>query len=91
MKTKKLSLPVMAFICAMGMAFAPGNFSGDPDNDYLEIPNSPPFKIDEQDCGSGLDPCKARFQGQEAEYNVFDDASLTTPKMGNGKVNVIIP
>ncbi len=85
MKLKKLMLPMMAFVCAIGMAFGPANFSVNPENDYIEIDNEP-VEIDELGCGEGETQCLVRLEEGGPVYEVFDDEDLQAPKMGSGGV-----
>ncbi|MDR5591142.1 DUF6520 family protein [Christiangramia sp. SM2212] len=85
MKIRKLILPMMAFICAIGMAFANVNFNENPSNDYIVV-NGDTIEIDEMDCGIGSETCQVQLERNGPLYPVFDDANLSTPKNGDGTV-----
>tara|TARA_B100000378_G_scaffold241486_1_gene210326 strand:+ start:68181 stop:68456 length:276 start_codon:yes stop_codon:yes gene_type:complete len=87
MKFKKLILPIIAIVFAIGMAFATVDTksSSDPDNDYVQT-DSGVVTIDEIDCGAGNVNCMARLIEGEPAYPVFDDPALNTRKTGSGSV-----
>jgi hypothetical protein len=90
MKTKVL-LPMLAFICVIGMAFA--TIGSEPDlkltemqsQDYVLTPDGV-VAIDEINCGMGEINCEARLAEGEPAYPVFDDQALQNRKTGSGQV-----
>lgn len=87
MKTKIL-LPMLAFICAIGMAFATVNPEPEvqiPASDYVLTPNGV-VTINEINCGMGEINCEARLAEGEPAYPVFDDPNLQNRKTGSGQV-----
>jgi hypothetical protein len=85
MKSKNLILPMMAFICAIGMAFATINQSSDPELDYIETESGVEI-VEELDCGIGSTPCEARITPGGTPYPVYDDPALMNRKTGAGIV-----
>jgi len=85
MKIRKLILPMMAFIFAIGMLFASPSLESDPNNDYVLTPQGV-VPIQEIECGEGNQQCRAQFEEGGPIYDVFDDPSLTMPKEGDGSV-----
>ncbi|MBZ9629794.1 DUF6520 family protein [Salegentibacter sp. LM13S] len=84
MKTKVL-LPMLAFICAIGMMFANPFVEADPTLDYVETENGI-RSIQELECGSGDEQCRVQFSENGPIYEVYDDMNLQTPKLGSGQV-----
>ncbi|TDN94964.1 hypothetical protein DET49_10330 [Salegentibacter sp. 24] len=85
MKSKNFLLPMMAFICAIGMAFATINQSSDPELDYI-VTESGVEIVEELNCEIGNTPCEARITPGGTPYPVYDDPALMTRKIGVGKV-----
>ncbi|WP_255584591.1 DUF6520 family protein [Zunongwangia sp. SCSIO 43204] len=75
MKRSKLILPLMAFICAIGMSFATSEIS-DPDYDYIDL-GTTTLMIDEVDCGTGDENCTVQREEEGPVYQVFDDENLS--------------
>jgi len=84
MKSRKLILPMMAFICAIGMSFATVGLEADPLNDYIQKDGEWEM-IPEIDCGNGTQPCEAEVDG-EGPFPVFDEQNPLSRKYGNGTV-----
>jgi len=84
MNVKKLMLPMMAFIFAIGMMFATPNVENDPNNDYVQLSDGTWFSISEQNCGDGNEACQAQLAPEGDIYQVYDDMSTSSPKEGDG-------
>ncbi len=87
MKIRKLMLPMMAFICAIGMAFASANLVEDQSTGYI-------FKNDvwqpvTVDCGTGELTCEVKFSQNGQEYPVFE-SDLATMRTGNASEPILI-
>lgn len=80
MKLRKLMLPMMAFICAIGMAFASANVIEDQSTGYIFENNT--WRTVQVDCGEGEIDCRVKLADDDTIYQVFE-ADLTTPKEGN--------
>ena len=78
MKIRNLMLPVMAFICAIGMAFATSHYSN-PNNDFIDT-GTTVLMIEEIECGSGDEDCTVQREEDGPEYQVYDDQNLLIPK-----------
>ncbi|WP_231563257.1 DUF6520 family protein [Salegentibacter sp. Hel_I_6] len=81
MKTKVL-LPMLAFICAIGMAFATTNLEPEikvQNNDYVLIDGSWEI-IPEQNCEQGSNTCRVQFGQGGPIYDVYDEMDLQTKK-----------
>ncbi|MBZ9629143.1 DUF6520 family protein [Salegentibacter sp. LM13S] len=91
MKLKKLILPMMAFVFAIGMAFATVDLKPDLEmiemeaQDYVLTPDGV-VAIAEINCGMGEINCEARLAEGEPAYPVFDDQALKNRKKGSGQV-----
>ena len=88
MKVKKLILPMLAIIFAIGMVFASPNWENDPNNDYV-LTSQGVVPIQEIDCNKGDKQCRAQLEKGGQVYDVFDDPSLTMPKLGDGGITVL--
>lgn len=89
MKTRKLMLPMMAFICAIGMSFATVGLEADLMYDYIQT-DSGWEEIPELNCGEGIADCRALVDG-EGPFLVYDEENnLLSLKSGNGNV-IIVP
>ena len=84
MKTKIL-LPMLAFICAIGMAFSMVDVDPDPTMDYVLTDNGV-RPIQEITCGEGEDQCRARLEENGEAFPIFDDPDLEIEKVGDGSV-----
>lgn len=82
MKTKFL-LPMLAFIFAIGMAFATAEPKPEAkiQSDYVHLGNNNWQEIPEQDCQGIAQTCKVRFGVGGPVYDVYDEMSLTTLKL----------
>lgn len=78
-------LPMLAFICAIGMLFATPNVEANPNLDYVETTNGV-RSVQEMDCGEGEVQCRVQFIKDGPIYDVYDDMNLQTPKLGGGQV-----
>lgn len=76
---------MLGLVCAIGVLFASPNLENDPNNDYVLTPQGV-VQIQEIDCNDGETQCRAQLKEDGPIYNVFDDPSLTTPKVGDGSV-----
>lgn len=76
---------MIAFIFSMGMLFAFSKSQSDPNNDYV-LTSEGVVPIQEIDCGSGNLQCRAQLEQNGPIYKVYDDPSMTIPKVGNGSV-----
>jgi len=88
MKIKKLILPMLAIIFAISMVFASPNWENDPNNDYV-LTSQGVVPIQEINCNEGEKQCRAQLEEGGPIYDVFDDASLTMPKIGNGSITIL--
>ncbi|WP_148044306.1 DUF6520 family protein [Sinomicrobium pectinilyticum] len=83
MKRLKLILPMLAFILAIGMAFATMTLS-DPTTDYILVDGEfEPLDV-ELNCGEGNEPCQVRIDGQV--HQVYDAEDPQTAKVGDGNI-----
>jgi len=81
MKFKKLILPMMAFIFAIGLTFATTNLQTEKiqePKDYIQL-GGIWVEIPEQDCEQGGNICQVA-DGENGPYDVFDEMSDTQPK-----------
>lgn len=96
MKVKKLILPMLAFICAIGMAFAAVNFNPEPKiqaNDFVYLGNNSWKEIPEQNCQGTEENCRVQFGTGGHVYNVYDEMNLNTLKLApeNQEPTIINP
>ncbi|SDR68399.1 hypothetical protein SAMN04487764_0237 [Gillisia sp. Hel1_33_143] len=85
MKFKKLILPMMAFIFAIGLAFANVDMKTEPvveTQDYVFI-NGSWEGIPEQNCAQGSATCRVQFGQGGPIYDVYDEMNLSTLKNSN--------
>lgn len=82
---KKLIAPMFTFLFAIGMLLANPKVENDPNHDYV-LTNEGVVAIQEITCGEGDKQCRAQLEQNGPIYNVFDDASLSIPKEGDGSV-----
>lgn len=87
MKLRKLMLPMMAFVCAIGMAFATTAIQHNPMKDYIRKDGSWQ-EIQEVNCTPGATDCQAIVEG-EGPFTVYDDRDLDSAKSGDGNIIVI--
>jgi type 1 fimbria pilin len=94
MKTKKLMLPLMAFIFAIGLTFAAVNPEPeikDQANDYLLI-NGEWEEIAEQPCSTtGPEECRVRLGENGPVYPVYDQMDTSTLKKNDTGDPIVIP
>ncbi len=98
MKFKKLILPIVAIVFAIGMAFATTNFTLEPKNSpdvpndlqatmFVNIGNSW-YEI-EVDCESGAANCQVRFDEDPVSgttYQVYNSKNLDDPAQGSANI-----
>lgn len=77
MKTRKLMLPLMAFVCAIGMAFASANVVKEQSTGYIFENNA--WRTVQVDCDTGEENCIVLLSGDETPYPVYE-ADLSTQK-----------
>lgn len=87
MKNLKILLPMLAFIFAIGVAFAIENVKSDPSTDYVLIEGQFQSIGMELNCEPGNQSCKAQLQSNGKVYDVYDAADINTLKPGDGTVN----
>ena len=89
MKNFKFLMPVMAFVMAIGFAFA--NKANVESNGWVER-NNMPYQLQNDPCNSGTqDPCEVKFTDDlNTVYQVFTGPDLTTPKTGGATQPYII-
>ncbi len=84
MKIRNLMLPMMAFICAIGMAFSTSN-SVQQEHDYVDLGNGNFMEIDELDCGIGSQICQAELGEDGPVYPVYDEETSENPKQSSSE------
>ncbi|MFC6859177.1 DUF6520 family protein [Zunongwangia atlantica] len=89
MKRSKLILPLMAFICAIGMSFTTAQYSQE-EHDYVDLGNGSWFEIDEVDCGEGSEECRVQIGEDGPIYQVYDEQDNTTSKQGDSDEPIVI-
>jgi len=92
MKIKKLILPMMAIIFAIGMTFASVDFKNEPVNqaqDYVLISGSWQG-IPEQNCPPGQNTCRVQFGQGGPIYDVYDEMDVNTLKRSNSNRPIIL-
>ncbi len=88
MKFKKLILPMMAIIFAIGLAFANVDMKTEPKmlaNDYIRAGGSWEA-IPEQNCGTGNLTCRVQLEEGGNSFQVYDEMNTSTLKTGDGSV-----
>lgn len=94
MKFKKLILPMMAFVCAIGMAFATVDSKPEPNvqaNDYLLI-NGEWLAIAEQPCTTtGPEDCQVQLGENGMIYPVYDEKQISSLKKSPTDDPTVIP
>ena len=88
MKKLKMILPMLAFIFAIGLAFAFTNSDEEANKDYIQR-NGQWEAITEVDCGTGTQPCEVTVGG-DGPFDVYDEKNLSTKKKGDGTL-IILP
>lgn len=88
---------MLAFICAIGVAFATVDLKPEPklatDNSYatmfIRVNNA--WHTVDVDCGEGTLNCKVIFLDDPSGtiYQVYNSQNLNDPAKGNGKLNQI--
>jgi len=97
MKIRKLILPMLAFICAIGVAFATVDMKPEPkvlaDDSYatMYIRANNAWHEVEVDCGVGTEDCKAIFREDPLGtiYQVYNTQSLGDLAEGSGGIKQI--
>ena len=81
----KFLLPVLAMIFAIGISFAEGERTSDPNTDYIIVDgNFQPIGM-ELDCGDGDAPCRAQSADGNI-YEIYDAPDPNTQKMGGAMI-----
>ncbi|AVR47198.1 hypothetical protein C7S20_19165 [Christiangramia fulva] len=88
MKNFKFLMPVMAFVMAVGLAFA--NKANVQSNGWID--KNGPHQLNNDPCNSGTqDPCEVKFENDlNTVYQVFTGPDLETPKLGGSTEPYII-
>gem|GEM_PF-1985696 len=97
MKFKKLILPMLAFICAIGVAFATVDLNPEPkvvtDDSYatMYIRANNAWHAVEVECGDDQFDCKAFFTEDPSGtiYQVYNSQSLSDLAKGTGDLKPI--
>jgi hypothetical protein len=84
MRNVKFLLPMLAFICAIGMAFATVDLKPDPESamqamDYILVDGSWEAIPEENCTGTGFD-CSVQLGTNGPIYQVFDEPGDAEPK-----------
>lgn len=100
MKFKKLILPIVAIVFAIGMAFATTNFTlepkGSPDvpNDlqatmFVRVNNN--WHEVDVDCEDGDSLCQVTFSEDPEgnSYQVYNSQNINDPAFGSGSIKII--
>ena len=89
MKNFKFLMPMLAFVMAIGMAFA--NKVNVQSNGWVER-DGMPYQLQNDPCDSGEStPCEVRFTDDPGTVlQVYTDSSLQTPKIGGDTAAYII-
>ena len=96
MKNLKFLLPMLAFVFAIGVAFATVDLNPEPEpkilaNDYVLV-NGSWKAIPEQNCEGGLKNCRVQFGVDGPIYEVYDLMNTSTLKKSpSDKPTVISP
>ena len=88
---KRLMLPAMAFVFAIGLSFATERSTADAQNDYILVdPENEIFQaIPEVDCGANLgEDCIVRLP-DEREFTVYDSENMGDVKKGDGEIKTL--
>lgn len=79
---KKLLLPMMAFVCAIGLSFATERSTADAETDYIWLNGQfQSIGMEITECGSGEIGCTIQF-GDGPVYDLYDSPGVL--KEGNG-------
>lgn len=87
MKTRKIMLPLMAFVCAIGMAFASADIVEDQSTGYIFEGNN--WRSVQVDCAPGEKNCRVLLSSDNTIYQVFE-ADLSTPKNSASDEPIIV-
>lgn len=82
MRNVKFLLPMLAFICAIGMAFATVDLKPEPvlqAQDYILLNGNTWVSIPEQNCAEGQFTCRVQ-DGDNGPYDVYDEMYDDEPK-----------
>lgn len=91
MKTK-VFLPMLAFIFAIGMAFATVNLEPEPEmlaSDYILVGSSW-ITIPEQNCQEGQFNCQVRYGQNGPVLDVYDEMDDDVPKSSGTELPTVI-
>lgn len=92
MKLKKLILPMMAMIFAIGLTFATVNTEPEPEllaNDYILVGSSW-ITIPEQNCEDGQFNCQVRYGQNGPVLDVYDEMDDDEPKKSTSQNPTLI-
>lgn len=92
MKSVKKILPMLAFIFAVGVAFATTEIEGDNEAqplDYYKVGNSWQ-SVPEQDCGEGPYTCRVQFGATGTPYDLYDNMGDINPKDSSSNHPIIL-
>ena len=88
---KRLMLPVMAFVFAIGLSFATERTAVDTQWDYIDM-GTHAQKIQEVTCVIGAEDCEGQLDINSQIYQIYDGPGLTNPKQGTRvDENFLIP
>lgn len=93
MNVKKLILPMMAMIFAIGLTFAttgPQPGTSDQANDYILI-SGQWEEIAEQSCATGQETCRVQLGANGPVYPVYDEMDTRTLKTSVTSDPTVIP
>jgi hypothetical protein len=83
MRNSKLILPMMVFICAIGMAFATVDSEPEPEvqtSDFIYLGSDNWQEILEQECEGTDENCRVQIGTGGPIYDVYDEMDLNTVK-----------
>lgn len=92
MKNLKILLPMLAFIFAIGMAFATTDLKEEPEVlalDYYEE-NGVWKSVPEQDCGVGVEICRVQFGTNGTPHDLYDNMGDDEPKSSDSPEPIIL-
>ena len=77
----------MAFVFAIAMSFTTEKSVA---NAYINDGTGTGQPVMVTDCGTESVQCVGQFEGDDTEYDLFQDQELKNPLLGSGNKNVII-
>lgn len=92
MKNLKILLPMLAFIFAIGMAFAMTDLKEEPEVLALDyyVENGVWKSVPEQNCGIGEKICRIQFGPNGTPHVLYDNMNDEEPKTGNSDDPIIL-